>query len=348
LLRIIIIILLFGIVIIGRPRDDSIVFISLYPSLRRRLNHRICLGREIELVVAMNHDRIDQSMKPLRLGKRRRGRDQNPKAGCSMFPIAAVPRLRKASILLIVAILCPCSLVGTVNSLLHPLPASKPVTKRKFDSKSASALFQTSGNSSEAGAISRTNDEANKAHRKKEAEMDPDDPAAAFTNFNSQLHTAIVPGGIGPNALLDRRTMAAVATGRTLAVMGGGGSAILGTPFPSQATALSLPPSETNSERSKDVSSSPVQPPASDETESGVVDLPLEYISTLGAYVVRYSLFGESFSAIVDTGSPFLTVPCYCKPYRNQKMFWGCYKPELTSDSGYGNTIEGFDNNYGA
>lgn len=78
------------------------------------------------------------------------------------------------------------------------------------------------------------------------------------------------------------------------------------------------------------------------------VDLPLDYVPTLGAYVVRYVLFGEPFSAIVDTGSPFLTVPCYCKPYRNQKMFWGCYKPELTFDSGYGNTIEGFDNNYGA
>ena len=28
-------------------------------------------------------------------------------------------------------------------------------------------------------------------------------------------------------------------------------------------------------------------------------------------------------------------------------MTWGCYKPERTRDSGYSNTVEGFDNNYG-
>ena len=77
------------------------------------------------------------------------------------------------------------------------------------------------------------------------------------------------------------------------------------------------------------------------------VVVPLEFVPTLGAYVVRYTLFGEEFAAVVDTGSPFLTVPSYCKPYRNQKMRWGCYRPELTQDSGYANTIEGFDNNYG-
>ena len=93
---------------------------------------------------------------------------------------------------------------------------------------------------------------------------------------------------------------------------------------------------------------------ANEEGERGIilpnvsiVDLPLEFVPTLSAYVVRYKLFGETFRAIVDTGSPFLTVPCYCQPYRNQKMFWGCYKPELTRDSGYENTIEGFDNNCG-
>ena len=275
-----------------------------------------------------------------------------------MLPIATVPMLRKASILLIVAMLSPFTLTETANGLLHPLPTSKPITRLKFDSKAASALFQTSGNSSEAGANSRTNDEAYKSQRKKEKVIDSGDPSEDFTNFNPQLQTTIIPGGIDQNAILDRRTMAtvaaktslaALATGRTLTAIVGGGSAILGLPIPSQATALSLPPSETNSDRSREVSSSSLaQLPASDVTESGVVDLPLEYVPTLNAYVVRYSLFGESFAAIVDTGSPFLTAPCYCKPYRTQKMFWGCYKPELTSDSGYANTIEGFDNNYGA
>jgi hypothetical protein len=58
-------------------------------------------------------------------------------------------------------------------------------------------------------------------------------------------------------------------------------------------------------------------------------------------------LFDENFAAIIDTGSPFLTVPSYCKQYRNQKFNWGCYRPEKTMNSGYENTIEGYDNSYG-
>uniref|UniRef100_A0A7S4ADL4 Peptidase A1 domain-containing protein n=1 Tax=Pseudo-nitzschia australis TaxID=44445 RepID=A0A7S4ADL4_9STRA len=87
--------------------------------------------------------------------------------------------------------------------------------------------------------------------------------------------------------------------------------------------------------------------PPVEECQPMVQVVPLEFVPTLGAYVVRYTLFGEEFAAVVDTGSPFLTVPSYCKPFRNQKMRWGCYRPELTQDSGYANTIEGFDNNYG-
>mmetsp|Transcript_16809 Transcript_16809/g.37801 ORF Transcript_16809/g.37801 Transcript_16809/m.37801 type:complete len:398 (-) Transcript_16809:390-1583(-) len=67
------------------------------------------------------------------------------------------------------------------------------------------------------------------------------------------------------------------------------------------------------------------------------INVPLEYIPALSAYVVRFYLFGKRFGAIVDTGSPFLTVPSTCGK-------WGCYRPELTSTSGYANTIEGFDN----
>eukprot|EP00536_Pseudo-nitzschia_multiseries_P005038 jgi/Psemu1/189648/e_gw1.91.69.1 len=91
-----------------------------------------------------------------------------------------------------------------------------------------------------------------------------------------------------------------------------------------------------------------VSPPlATENALPSLVEVPLEYVATLGAYVVRYNLFGEEFAAVVDTGSPFLTVPFYCRPYRNQKMRWGCYRPERTQDSGYANTVEGFDNNYG-
>ena len=76
------------------------------------------------------------------------------------------------------------------------------------------------------------------------------------------------------------------------------------------------------------------------------IEIPLEYISALNAYVVHYYLFGERFGAIVDTGSPFLTCPSTCSTW-SYKYKWGCYHPERTFDSGYSNTIEGFDNNQG-
>ena len=85
---------------------------------------------------------------------------------------------------------------------------------------------------------------------------------------------------------------------------------------------------------------------AAADDESTTVIVPLEYIPALSAYVLHYNLFGERFGAILDTGSPFLTVPSTCSTW-SYKYKWGCYKPEKTSDSGYSNTIEGFDNNQG-
>jgi len=76
------------------------------------------------------------------------------------------------------------------------------------------------------------------------------------------------------------------------------------------------------------------------------ISVPLEFIPALNAYVLHYYLFGERFGAIVDSGSPFLTVPSTCSK-RSYKYKWGCYNPALTMDSGYANTIEGFDNNQG-
>ncbi len=76
------------------------------------------------------------------------------------------------------------------------------------------------------------------------------------------------------------------------------------------------------------------------------IEIPLEYIAALNAYVVHFYLFGERFGAIVDTGSPFLTCPSTCSTW-SYKYKWGCYHPERTFDSGYSNTIEGFDNNQG-
>lgn len=76
------------------------------------------------------------------------------------------------------------------------------------------------------------------------------------------------------------------------------------------------------------------------------IEVPLEYIPALNAYVVHFYLFGERFGAILDTGSPFLTCPSTCSTW-SYKYKWGCYHPERTFDSGYSNTIEGFDNNQG-
>jgi len=73
--------------------------------------------------------------------------------------------------------------------------------------------------------------------------------------------------------------------------------------------------------------------------------IPLQWIPSLNAYVIYFYLYNdqpEKFGAILDTGSPFLTVPSYCNRFQ-----WGCYRPELTKDSGYKNTVERFDNKVG-
>ena len=80
--------------------------------------------------------------------------------------------------------------------------------------------------------------------------------------------------------------------------------------------------------------------PAASAAITDRIIVPLEYQPDLSAYVIHYYLFGERFTAIVDSGSPFLTVPSTCKQ-------WGCYRPEKTLESGYSNTIEGFDNSEG-
>lgn len=76
------------------------------------------------------------------------------------------------------------------------------------------------------------------------------------------------------------------------------------------------------------------------------ISIPLQFIAALNSYVVQYYLFGERFGAIVDTGSPFLTVPSTCSEF-SYKYKNGCYRPEMTLESGYKNTIEGFDNMQG-
>ena len=93
------------------------------------------------------------------------------------------------------------------------------------------------------------------------------------------------------------------------------------------------------------VTNGTINPTIIEATESYVI-IPIQYIPALSAYVINYYLFGEPFSGIVDTGSPFLTAPSTCSKW-SYKYKWGCYHPEMTYDSGYANTIEGFDNNQG-
>ena len=49
------------------------------------------------------------------------------------------------------------------------------------------------------------------------------------------------------------------------------------------------------------------------------ITVPLKWVPELQAYVVFYTVGGDKFGAILDTGSPFLTVPSYCDETK-----WGC------------------------
>ena len=76
--------------------------------------------------------------------------------------------------------------------------------------------------------------------------------------------------------------------------------------------------------------------------QAETVIVPLNYIASLSAYVIYYSVGGDRFGAILDTGSPFLTVPGYCS-----KNKYGCYSKEHSQPSGLSSTYEQFDNNEG-
>jgi len=87
--------------------------------------------------------------------------------------------------------------------------------------------------------------------------------------------------------------------------------------------------------------SSPSPTAASSAPET--IRIPLQYVPSLSAYVVSYSVAGDRFRAILDTGSPFLMVPSFCSQQR-----WGCYRgPESSLPSGLSPTLERFDNNEG-
>lgn len=80
----------------------------------------------------------------------------------------------------------------------------------------------------------------------------------------------------------------------------------------------------------------------SDQFLDEQVTVPLKWIPELQAYVVFYTVGGDKFGAILDTGSPFLTVPSYCDETK-----WGCYRESSSIPSGYEPTMEQYDNNAG-
>eukprot|EP00566_Odontella_aurita_P010844 CAMPEP_0113577146 /NCGR_PEP_ID=MMETSP0015_2-20120614/28712_1 /TAXON_ID=2838 /ORGANISM="Odontella" /LENGTH=398 /DNA_ID=CAMNT_0000480705 /DNA_START=17 /DNA_END=1210 /DNA_ORIENTATION=+ /assembly_acc=CAM_ASM_000160 len=70
------------------------------------------------------------------------------------------------------------------------------------------------------------------------------------------------------------------------------------------------------------------------------VTVPLEWNEKIQGYLVCYRIDGDLFRAVVDTGSPFLTIPGTCDP--TTKFKWGCYRNEGVP-SGLKNTFEQFD-----
>jgi hypothetical protein len=80
-----------------------------------------------------------------------------------------------------------------------------------------------------------------------------------------------------------------------------------------------------------------------------VTQIPLKFIKELQAYVAFYTVGGDKFGAIVDTGSPFLMIPhSYCDETTPSSKKWGCYVPSHSVPrEDFPPTIEMFDNNSG-
>lgn len=91
-------------------------------------------------------------------------------------------------------------------------------------------------------------------------------------------------------------------------------------------------------------------PPHSAAKPSRTIVVPIEYAPELSAYIVRYRIGERLFAGILDTGSPFLTVPSYCEQIVwDSPKKWGCYDPKYdTSSERFAEpTFERFDNNEG-
>jgi hypothetical protein len=82
--------------------------------------------------------------------------------------------------------------------------------------------------------------------------------------------------------------------------------------------------------------------------------VPIEYVPDLSAYICRFRLgnngndgnhHNNDFCGIIDTGSPFLTVPSYCATSSSKTVWdggpkWGCYDARNDDGSAGSDEIE--------
>lgn len=85
--------------------------------------------------------------------------------------------------------------------------------------------------------------------------------------------------------------------------------------------------------------------------EERTVVVPLEYNERLDSYLLCYTVGGQQYTAILDTGSPFLLVPGSCnieRVFGNRADIWGCaFRAEDSRPTDLEDTIEGYNNNEG-
>ena len=81
------------------------------------------------------------------------------------------------------------------------------------------------------------------------------------------------------------------------------------------------------------------------------ITLPIIYQPSLSAYTTTFKLEGSEFTAVVDTGSPFLTVKGDCdRVWSNARgdFNWGCWKGEGFEDSALRETVEQYGSREGS
>jgi hypothetical protein len=116
--------------------------------------------------------------------------------------------------------------------------------------------------------------------------------------------------------------------------------ALIIPPTPTAAVAASAQQEDTDDKRGPSAAAAAAAGTGYNNVET--LRVPLHFVPSLSAYIIYYSVAGERFGAIIDTGSPFLMVPNYCN-----KQKWGCYRPDNSMASGLEPTLERFDNNQG-